>query len=97
MDLVDAIAVLDPAEVAAAIDVLDLAEDFSAEGDLDPVDAVAIEMTKDVVDSPDLALVFAALLFLDPGRAEVAIVGFELTDDKFDLPFAFKSKDLENV
>ena len=52
LDRVDAIAVLYPAEVAAAIDVLDIAE---------------------AVDSPDLALVFAAILVLDPGKTEVAI------------------------
>ena len=99
LDLVDAISVLDPAEVVAAIDVLDIAEAVAVEGDLDHVDVVAIGMTEDVVDSPDLALVFAAILVvLDPGKAEVAIaVGFELTDDNFDLPFALKFKDFENV
>ena len=98
LDLVDAIAVLDPAEVVAAIDVLDIAEAVAVEGDLDHVDVVAIGMTEYVVDSPDLALVFAAILVLDPGKAEVAIaVGFELTDDNFDLPFALKFKDFENV
>ena len=97
-DSVDAIAVLDPAEVVAAIDVLDIAEAVAVEGDLDHVDVVAIGMTEDVVDSPDLALVFAAILVLDPGKAEVAkAVGFELTDDNFDLPFALKFKDFENV
>ena len=97
LDLVDAIAVLDPAEVVAAIDVLDIVEAVAVEGDLDHVDVVAIGMTEDV-DFPDLALVFAAILVLDPGKAEVAIaVGFELTDDNFDLPFALKFKDFENV
>ena len=62
----------DPAEVvAAAIDVLDSFEAVAAEGDLDPVDVVAIGMTKDV--------------------------GFELTDDNFDPPFALKFTDFENV
>ena len=94
LDLVDAIAVLDPADVVAAIDVLDIAEAVAVEGDLDHVDVVAIGMTEDVVDSPHLALVFAAILVLDPGKAEVAIaVGF----DNFDLPFALKFKDFENV
>ena len=52
-----------------AIAVLDIAEAVAAEGNLDPVDVVAIGMT----DSPDLALVFAAILVLDPGKTEVAI------------------------
>ena len=54
-----------------AIAVLDIAEAVAAEGNLDSVDVVAIGMT----DSPDLALVFAAILVLDPGKAEIAIVG----------------------
>lgn len=83
LDLVDAIAVLYHAEVAAAIDVLDIAE---------------------AVDSPDLALVFAAILVLDPGKTEVAIAESAVVVhkcavavDNFDLPFAINCKDFENV